>query len=555
MFLIELLIFVLFIIILSISISGYGSLYPIKIRRNFFLDILLGFIIISLLITIFHFFFKINLFLNTLIFLIGLVVFFKKNKFFYFSKFIKKSYIFNIAIFLLLIPIFISQKYHEDFGYYHLPYALAFLEEKIVFGFANINQAYVYNSIWLNLYPLFFLENKNFNFLTLPSFLLLLSFIMFSLNKVLEKKNVNISDFYLITTLFYFLLKFTRISEYGVDFPATIYSIISIFFFIKFYETSANLEKKSFFYLNFIFSIFSILIKLSTIPVIILPIYLYFTNFKNFKFYVFESKFLIIYFLFIVFFVQQFIYTGCILFPTNFTCFNASWFNSENINLSKKLELINKSYSLARTIYPPEEYLNNFTWFSFWFKRSLNEILEHLMTMVIPLLLFFLFLKKRKKNISLSFNKKKILLLFSFVSLFFWLNFSPVFRFAIYIFITLVFLIFLDFFILREFSKKKFTVFIVIFLIFNFSKNIARIYESEKIFLGIQKIENEYLFNEDNSNEYASIYYPDVKKNTKKNGWQGRLCWNTPFICSSKKLIINKKNGYLIINELKNKND
>ena len=100
----------------------------------------------------------------------------------------------------------------------------------------------------------------------------------------------------------------------------------------------------------------------------------------------------------IVFFVQQFIYTGCILFPTNFTCLNVSWFNSENINLSKKLELINKSYSLARNIYPPEEYLNNFTWFSFWFKRNLNEILEHLMTMVIPLLLFFLFLKKRKKK-------------------------------------------------------------------------------------------------------------------------------------------------------------
>ena len=555
MFLLEFLIFVLFIIFLSISISGYGSLYPIKIRRNFFLDIFLGFIIISFLMTIFHFFFKINLFLNSLTYLIGLIIFFKRNKFLDFFKFIKKSYILNISILLLLIPIFISQKYHEDFGYYHLPYALAFLEEKIVFGFANINQTYVYNSIWLNLYPLFFLENKNFNFLTLPSFLLFLSFIIFSINKILEKKNFTISDFYLITILFYCLLKFTRISEFGIDFPANIYSILSIFFFIKFYETYVIFEKKSFFYLNCIFSIFSILIKLSTIPVIILPIYLYFTNFKNLKFCIFENKFLIIYFLLIVFIVQQFIYTGCILFPTNFTCFNVSWFNSENINLSNKLELINKSYSLARNIYSPEEYLNNFKWFPFWFKRSLNEILEHLMTMVIPLVLFFLLSKKRKKNTSLAFNKKKVLLFFSILSLFFWLKFSPVFRFAIYIFITLVFLIFLNFFNLREFSKKKFTVFIVIFLIFNFSKNINRIYESEKIFLGIQKIENKYLFDKDNSNEYASIYYPDVKKNIKKNGWQGRLCWNTPFICSSKKLIINKKNGYLIINELKNKDD
>ena len=39
---------------------------------------------------------------------------------------------------------FLSQKYHEDFGYYHLPYALGFIEEKIVFGFANIDQSYLH---------------------------------------------------------------------------------------------------------------------------------------------------------------------------------------------------------------------------------------------------------------------------------------------------------------------------------------------------------------------------------------------------------------------------
>ena len=51
---------------------------------------------------------------------------------------------------------FISQKYHEDFGYYHLPYSLALIEEKIVFGFANIDKPFVYNSIWLNLNRYFF---------------------------------------------------------------------------------------------------------------------------------------------------------------------------------------------------------------------------------------------------------------------------------------------------------------------------------------------------------------------------------------------------------------
>ena len=104
--------------------------------------------------------------------------FIKKNLTFTNSLNLKVLLFYNSCF--INVPIFLSQKYHEDFGYYHLPYALAFIEEKIIFGFANIDKSYVYNSIWLNLYSIFFLADKNFNFLTLPSFLLFLSFILFS---------------------------------------------------------------------------------------------------------------------------------------------------------------------------------------------------------------------------------------------------------------------------------------------------------------------------------------------------------------------------------------
>ena len=68
-----------------------------------------------------------------------------------------------------------------------------------------------------------FLIDKNFDFLTLPSYLLFLSFILFSINEITSKKNILISDYYLITILFYFVLKFTRISEFGVDLPSIIF--------------------------------------------------------------------------------------------------------------------------------------------------------------------------------------------------------------------------------------------------------------------------------------------------------------------------------------------
>ena len=204
-----------------------------------------------------------------------------------------------------------------------------------------------------------------------------------------------------------FILKFTRISEFGVDFPAIIFSVLSIYYFIKFSETKEISKKISFFYFNFIFSVFSILIKLSTAPILLLTIYVYFFNFKDLKFIIFKLKFLVIYFLCFTFFTQQFIYTGCFLFPTNYSCLNVSWFNIEHLSLSKKLELINKSYSVARNIYSPEEYLNNFNWFSFWIKRNSLEIFEHLMTIILPILIFISFLKKEKKEI--FFFQKKIL--------------------------------------------------------------------------------------------------------------------------------------------------
>ena len=549
MIILELIMFLAGIAVLSISVSGYGSLLSLSIKTNFFLNIFIGFIIITFIVTLVHFFFKIDLIISQIILILGLIIFFKKKNIELLRLFNLKNIPYLIIVFCL-IPMFFSQKYHEDFGYYHLPYALGFIEEKIVFGFANIDNSYVYNSIWLNISSLFFLNDKNFNFLTLPGYILFLSFILFSINQIISKKEISLSNLYLVTLIFYFILKFTRISEFGVDLPAVIFSVLGIYYFFNFFETNLIEEKKTYFFLTLIFSIFSILIKLSTLPTILLSLYLYFKHFKYLKFSLFDLKFFFILILSTIFFIQQFVYTGCFIFPTKFTCLDVSWFNPDWLNLSKGLELVNKSYSLARDIYLPEDYLSNFTWFSFWIKRNFIEIIEHLMTMILPLLLFIFVLKKRKKNYLVLQNKLTLYTLI-FLSLLFWLNYSPVFRFAIHIFVTLVFLFFSSTLISKEFSKKKFLIFISVFLIFNFSKNVLRINNTENLFLGIIKIENDYILNNKISNKYANIYYPDVEKN-KKNGWQGILCWNTPFICSYNKLDVSKKNGYLIVNKLKN---
>ena len=541
----QILMFIISIFLIAISISGYGKLVNSYFKKNFFLSTFLGFVVISFVVTIIHFFFKINLLISFLIFMLGIIFFLYLNKQ-RILKFIKIENIYYLLIILLLIPIYLSQKYHEDFGYYHLPYAIGLIEEKIIFGFANIDKPYVYNSIWLNLYSLFFLTDKNFNFLTIPSFLLYLNFILFSFNQISSKSRIIISDYFLIVTLFYLILKFTRISEFGFDLPATIFSILSIYYYIRFSETSLFDKKKEYFFLVSIFSMFSILIKFSTIPVVLLPLYLYIKYFWDLKFFIFKSKFFFIYFFVIIFFIQQFIYTGCIFFPTNLTCLNVSWFNEDNLNFSGNLELVNKSYfHEAKDFFTPAEYLKNFNWFSFWVKRNFIEILEHFFTIILPSLLFLFFLKK-KANYNLSLQDKFGLYIFLILGISFWLNFSPVYRFAIHLFILLVFIILIKYLILKEFSKKIFMVFLFLFILFNFSKNILRLNQSEKIFLGIQKIDNKFVLNKKSDNKIINVYRPDVKNNS-MNSWQGRACWDIPFICSYNDLRIYKKNNYLFI--------
>ena len=80
MIVLELILFFLSIIIISVAIAGFGSLLSSKTINNFFLDICFGFIIISILITTFHFFYEIESFLKILVLLIGLTIFFKKKK-------------------------------------------------------------------------------------------------------------------------------------------------------------------------------------------------------------------------------------------------------------------------------------------------------------------------------------------------------------------------------------------------------------------------------------------------------------------------------------------
>ena len=173
---------------------------------------------------------------------------------------------------------------------------------------------------------------------------------------------------------------------------------------------------------------------------------------------------------------------------------------------------------------------------------------EHLSTMIAPVIIFLILLKKK---VSLNFshnNKLNFFYFFVLIGFLFWIEFSPVYRFGIIYFLSLVFL--LSFFIYRNkiFSKKIFLILISIFLFFNFSKNIVRLSNEKEIFVGIKKINNTSIPNLYYKNNSIKIFQPDMRANAENgNGWQGRLCWDIEFICTKNKVIIEKKSNYLFI--------
>ena len=116
-------------------------------------------------------------------------------------------------------------------------------------------------------------------------------------------------------------------------------------------------------------------------------------------------------------------------------------------------------------------------------------------------------------------------------------------------FLSLIFLITFQIYRIKIISNNiLFSVFII-FLLFNFSKNISKIIKENDIFYGVKKINNKFI--EISNNNIISINKPDTQNNS-KNGWQGRLCWDIEFLCSYKQINVDKKYGYLIISKLQN---
>ena len=137
---------------------------------------MIGIITLTFTTFLIHFFLPLSKINNSLIFFAILIIFFftDEKKKINFKKF--DSIILSVSILIVLIMT-IGYKPNEDYGYYHLPYIINMISDKIIFGLSNIQVNFAWNSSWLNFssvlnLPLLDIKNTQLSNSTLYFFVL-----------------------------------------------------------------------------------------------------------------------------------------------------------------------------------------------------------------------------------------------------------------------------------------------------------------------------------------------------------------------------------------------
>ena len=515
---------------------------------------LLGIFFYTFLSISLHIFFPLNEYINFLIALLLVCYFLFKtlqNKIFYFKK--KEILIFLIALSIVIIMT-IKYKPNEDYGFYHLPYIVNLINEKVIFGLANLQAQFAWNSSWLNFSSMMYFPIFNFKGTQLTNSVLFFFILLFFYKEIREnKKNYIISNIFIIFFSFYAVIKFSRISEHGFDFPANFFLILTLYYFIKIFETDIYEKLVKYFGFLMIFSLISISIKFSTFITPFLVLIAFFKIFKKkIKFKEFSKPFSFCLIFLIFWLLQQFIYSSCFVPFFEITCIKStSWFQ---FGLPQALYdvtgAVNKSFNQYSGDLTKEEYIKNFNWLSTWFNRNKIEFLEHLAAFIIPIVVLILI---NIKNFNFKYHLRKtnfnILLLIGligFLGFFIWFTRSPVIRFGIpylYVFSFFIVILLIDRIVIIK-EIKFLEIIFILSIFFNVTKNLNRIlYDTNQdiYFPKILKIN----YSKIKINEFIVNYPSPVEISSQSN-----LCWSIPFICHIGKgnnLEIQKKYNYLII--------
>ena len=477
-----------------LSIFGYSFAFkrycleqnPNTIIKN--IDFFYGLLFLIFLAIFINFFLPLKHFTIPIILLgIGLFLVSYKNKCY------KINFLYYFIIVSLITFIAFYGRNNIDSPMYHLQIINWLSLHKINFGIANLGIRLGFNSSW---HSFIALTNVTYGTFSSKYYVSAIIFSVVLYEAIRFKSKINLSSVFLYLFFCYlFLFSYLHPIYYGIilnhignperDIVSMFFYFFSFYIFIKIFEEKENSQKKTnLINLLVISSFICATTRLTTLLILLLPIFVFYKN-RNYKiFNNFNSIFVII--VGLLWMAGSFIISGCFIFPIEQTCFDTSW----SVNIDTLKYMVDEAKRYTRTL----PYLNGlgdfnyslytYDWLMPWIKDYLftTALLQINLAIIIGFILLSIlkiFFTKPLSFSSFKFEQYEIIILIIlFFSTILWMT-TPEIRYAWGLhFVIPCFLI--TFFIKKNFIEKIKTInqkfFLIIFgivFVFFFTKNIT----------------------------------------------------------------------------------
>lgn len=499
-------IFILFVFyfLILFSVTGLGQLFLLIFYKDAnYLNIgylgLFSCLLLILYSYITNFFIPHGLYHNSILILIGVILFIYFN----FKQTVFKNLQLNLLLiyFLILFISFLVYKTHEDFPYYHFPYTHYLTQYSLIIGLGNYDLGFRTPSSIFYLGSLFYLPVIQFYMFLMPAILFMgFANLVFGqrIYQDFKIKNVNFLTYFSLLSFAFINIFFYRIAAHGSDRSAQILVLVLIFEILNFINYSNEFKKNISKSLLKIFVLISLIVSLKAFYILylffLLPLFFYI--YKNnklklfFKYLFFKKASVLLVLTVIIVFIKNFLITGCFLYPVVITCFeNLSWSlgGNEVERLYNHYQLWSKGGMAPNYIVDnPDFYVQNFNWVKGWVNiYFFNKVSDFLIGLFLLLTLFIITFYSR---IKINYLKPKgVLIILLILSLLFfeWFYHHPDLRYGGYcIVVGFIFIIFsIQLTSYKNNIKKlykKFYMLIILILVIFFVKNFFRILEEVK---------------------------------------------------------------------------
>ncbi len=521
----------LYFYLISFSLVGYGFILSkiIKIESsNFGLLGLMGLTLLCFISFLTSLFFKHGIWFNSFFISFGIIVLIFNLRRFYE---IKKEFFTHSIVFLILFLFISVAKNHDDFPYYHFPYAYLLTEFAHPIGIGQFNNGFRSPSSIFFLSSMFYLPKISFYLLhTLPAFILGFSNIIL-LRKIFDKKtfdNLKIINFLSLFCFIFINIFFYRLAEHGTDRSGMILIMLSIIYLIILTSNIVDIDNKDLSNLKIFSILICFIISLKPYYLINLPFFLillfYEQSRKNLLRLLFSPVFFYCLFFLIFTTFYTFINSSCLVFPLTFTCFeNVSWsVGKSHINDVKIwFELWSKGGASPNYVVDNKiNYIEGFNWLSNWINiYFFNKVSDFLLGLVfLSLVIYFTYRSKLIENKTYD-NKINIIYLFLVIIFIEWFYKHPSLRYGGYHIIALLFFIPISL-RLNNFSidykdfYKRTTIIILITLSIFIARNLDRLNNESKLYKYNVFVDPNFKFIGMNEKSYLR-YNEQIKKNVK----------------------------------------